>query len=77
MRKKRERENERANFLINEGKGISTILFFIQPSGKNEKQTNEQTNKNNNNKTIENKIIINSKTHINRDRETVTERQIY
>ena len=77
LRKKRERENERANFLINEGKGISTILFFIQPSGKNEKQTNEQTNKNNNNKTIENKIIINSKTHINRDRETVTERQIY
>ena len=47
--------NERTNeFFINEGKGISTILFFIQPSGKT-KST----------KTIENKIIINSKTHIN------------
>ena len=55
--RERERTNERTNeFFINEGKGISTILFFIQPSGKN---------KNNNNKTIENKIIINSKTHIN------------
>ena len=44
-----ERENERTNerFFINEGKGISTILFFIQPSGKT-KST----------KTIENKIII-------------------
>ena len=51
-----ERWNERTNdfFFINEGKGISTILFFIQPSGKT-KST----------KTIENKIIINSKTHIN------------
>ena len=50
-----EKENERTNeFFINEGKGISTILFFIQPSGKT-KST----------KTIENKIIINSKTHIN------------
>ena len=46
-----ERTNE---FFINEGKGISTILFFIQPSGKT-KST----------KTIENKIIINSKTHLN------------
>ena len=30
-----ERTNERTIFFINEGKGISTILFFIQPSGKN------------------------------------------
>ena len=59
--------NERTNeFFINEGKGISTILFFIQPSGKT-KST----------KTIENKIIINSKTHINyweRERERERER---
>ena len=53
--RERERTNERTNeFFINEGKGISTILFFIQPSGKT-KST----------KTIKNKIIINSKTHIN------------
>ena len=53
--RERERTNERTNeFFINEGKGISTILFFIQPAGKT-KST----------KTIENKIIINSKTHIN------------
>ena len=34
-RERRERTNERTNefFYINEGKGISTILFFIQPSG--------------------------------------------
>ena len=44
-----ERENERTNFLL-----TSTILFFIQPSGKT-KST----------KTIESKIIMNSKTHIN------------
>ena len=54
-RKKEEEEEERTNeFFINEGKGISTILFFIQPSDKT-KST----------KTIENKIITNSKTHIN------------
>ena len=55
----RERENERTNertndFFTNEGKGISTILFLIQPS-----------NKTKSTKTIENKIIIKSKTHIN------------
>ena len=44
---------------INEGNGISTILFYIQPSDK----------------TIENKIIINSKYHINeRERERERER---
>ena len=43
---------------INEGNGISTILFYIQPSGK----------------TIENKIIINSKYHIN-EREREREQQ--
>ena len=52
----RERMNERTIFFINEGKGISTILFFfISPRAKN-KQTNKQ---------IEQKIIINSKNHIN------------
>ena len=50
--------NKRRNdfFFINEGNGISTILFYIQPPGNNKKQ--EQ-------KTVENKIIINSKNHIN------------
>ena len=59
--RERERESERAGerertneFFINEGKGISTILLFVQPSGKTKSA-----------KTIENKIIINSKTHIN------------
>ena len=60
-----ERTNERTLLLlllfiyfINEGNGISAILFYIQPSGK------KQNNNNNNNtttKTIKNKIIINSK----------------
>ena len=37
--KERERTNERTNeFFINEGKGISTILFFIQPSGERERE---------------------------------------
>ena len=42
-KKKNERTNERF-FFINEGNGISTILFYIQSSGK--KQTNNN-NKNN------------------------------
>ena len=34
---KRERTNKRTNdILINEGNGISTILFYIQPSGQRE-----------------------------------------
>ena len=50
--------NERTNdFFINEGKGISTIYFFSSsPRAKTKTATT---------KTIENKIIINSKTHIN------------
>ena len=39
-RRGRERENERTNertiFLTNEGNGISTILFYIQPSRETE-----------------------------------------
>ena len=54
-----ERTNERTNeFFINEGKGISTIFFF--PSSPRAKTTTTTTTK-----TIKNKIIINSKTHIN------------
>ena len=58
-----ERENERTNeFFINEGKGISTIYFFSSsPRAKKQKNNNNKTTT----KTIENKIIINSKTHIN------------
>ena len=38
--RERERTNERTNeFFNNEGNGISTALFYIQPSGKN---TNKQ-----------------------------------
>ena len=53
--REREREGERERkrtvfkfIFINEGNEISTILFYIQPSGKKQQQ-----------KTIENKIIIN------------------
>ena len=38
----RERTNERTIFFINEGNGISTVLFFIQPSGKNKQQKQQQ-----------------------------------
>ena len=50
--RERERENERTNAFcfINEGNGINTILFYIQPSGKIKK--------------IENKTIINSNNRI-------------
>ena len=33
-----QRENERTNFFINEGVGISTIPFYIQPSGERERR---------------------------------------
>ena len=57
----RERTNERTNeFFINEGKGISTIYFFSSSPRAKKKKKKKQTTK-----TIENKIIINSKTHIN------------
>ena len=50
VERERERERERENeFFINEGNGISTVLFSIQPSGKNKTKTTT--------KTIENKII--------------------
>ena len=40
-----ETENERTIFLIfiNEGNGISTILFYMQPSGKNKQTTTTKT----------------------------------
>ena len=62
-RKNGERTNERTNeFFINGGKGISTIYFFSSsPRAKQNKKQNKKTTT----KTIENKIIINSKTHIN------------
>ena len=56
----RERERERTNdfFLLTRVRNKYNILFFIQPLGKTK-------TKYNNKKPIENKIIINSKAHIN------------
>ena len=46
--KRREREtqteNERTTKIINEGNGISTILFYIQPSGKKINKKNRKQN---------------------------------
>ena len=59
--RERERENERTIFFINEGNGLSTIPFYIQSSGKNKQTTTS--------KTIEDKIIINSKIILTIERE--------
>ena len=40
----RERRNEGTIFFINEGNGISTILFYIQASGKKVNKKNRKQN---------------------------------
>ena len=68
-RREREGTNERF-FFYNEGNGISTILFFIQPSGKKiktERQTDRQT---------ETERDRDRETERDRDRETETETEL-